>query len=292
MDIVPKIVLTGASGWFGQSFIYAFIKMYGYKNIDSLDLLTSDGRDIYHKVLDCTFQTSSLESYSSQKKIDLFVQAAFLTRDKIKIYGESEYKKINYKLIQDSQNLADRLNPSTRVLISSGAVENINDMYGQIKSYEEESVINSNSSSRVIFRVYGAMGINTPLLDWSAISDLIFSSNKLNIISIKSKMNVVRGYVSFEKLSKLILKISISEVKNRKIILSAVEHSNSLFEIAKIISQIGKSKFTSHDIDFTQLPNIYTADPTKFLNLLNEFDLKRTSVVEEISKTMMSPHLK
>lgn len=221
MDIVPKILLTGASGWFGQSFIYAFIKMYGYKNIDSLDLLTSDGRDIYHKVLDCTFQTSSLESYSSQKKIDLFVQAAFLTRDKIKIYGESEYKKINYKLIQDSQNLADRLNPSTRVLISSGAVENINDMYGQIKSYEEESVINSNSSSRVIFRVYGAMGINTPLLGWSAISDLIFSSNKLNIISIKSKMNVVRGYVSFEKLSKLILKISISEVKNRKIILSA-----------------------------------------------------------------------
>jgi hypothetical protein len=105
-------------------------------------------------------------------------------------------------------------------------------------------------------------------------------------------MNVVRGYVSFEKLSKLILKISISEVKNRKIILSAVEHSNSLFEIAKIISQIGKSKFTSHDIDFTQLPNIYTADPTKFLNLLNEFDLKRTSVVEDISKTMMSPHLK
>ena len=51
--------------------------MYGYKNIDSLDLLTSDGRDIYHKVLDCTFQTSSLESYSSQKKIDLLIIEGF-----------------------------------------------------------------------------------------------------------------------------------------------------------------------------------------------------------------------
>ena len=34
----------------------------------------------------------------TSKKIDLFVQAAFLTRDKINLYGKNEYKKINYKI--------------------------------------------------------------------------------------------------------------------------------------------------------------------------------------------------
>jgi hypothetical protein len=291
MEMAPNTILTGASGWFGQAFIYSFIKIYGYKNIDNLCLLTSDGRDIHHKVLDYTFRTSSLENYVTSKKIDLFVQAAFLTRDKINLYGKNEYKKINYKIIEDTKNLSDALKPSTRVLISSGAVNDENDLYGQIKSFEEKSVINCKSSTRAIFRVYGALGINTPLLDWSAISDLISSSNKFDVISLKSKTNVVRGYVSFEKLAHLILKISASNLKNREIILSAVEHSNSLNEIATIIAQIGKSKFYNDDINFKRLPNIYSADPTKFINMLKEFDIKRTSIYEDISQTMISPHL-
>ena len=291
MVTIPKILLSGASGWFGQSFIYSFIKMYGYENIDNLCLLTSDGKDIHHKLLNQTFTTNSLQNFTSSKKIDLFVQAAFLTRDKIDLLGESQYKEINQRIITDSQNLAEELNPSTRVLISSGAVNNTNDIYGQMKSFEEKTILNSNSSLKVIFRVYGAMGINTPLLKWSAISDLISSAKKSNIIVIKSRANVIRGYVSFEKLSELILKISTSKLKSKEIILSAVEHSNNLNEIANIISNIGKFECKSHNIDFNQPPDIYSADPTKFLNILDKFGLKRTSIVEDIVQTMNSPHL-
>lgn len=292
MAKAPKIVLTGASGWFGQSFIHSFIKKYGHNNIQNLYMLTSDGRDIHHKVLDHTFQTSALKDFKTSKQIDLFVQSAFLTRDKIKEYGEEKYKKFNTEIIKNSQILACQLKPKVRVLISSGAAKNVNDIYGQLKAYEEECVLNSDSTVRVIFRVYGAMGVNTPLLEWSAISDLVSSANKFNFVSVKSSANVVRGYVSFEKLSELILKISKSNAYSREICVSAVEHSNNLKEIAQIISQVKKCKLKNKDDDFRKLPNIYTADPIRFLNLLDEFDVRRTSIYEEICQTMTSPHLK
>ena len=161
-----------------------------------------------------------------------------------------------------------------------------------MKVFEEECVLNSESTVRVVFRVYGAMGVNTPLLEWSAISDLISSANKFNFVSVKSSANVIRGYVSFEKLSELILKISKSNAYSREIFVSAVEHSNNLKEIAQIISQVKKCNLKNKDDDFRKLPNIYTSDPIRFLNLLDEFDVKRTSIYEEICQTMTSPHLK
>lgn len=298
MAKTPKVVLTGASGWYGNSFIYSFVNKFGYKNIHNLLLLTSDGRNIYHKLLNHSFTTFSLnkfednfKSFEKFKDSDLFVQAAFLTRDKINKYGKKKYENINYQIIEDTERLFNYINPLTRVLISSGAVEDNNDLYGRIKCFEENSVIGSKCSSKIIFRVYGAMGINTPLSDWSAIADLISSSNKLDSVNLKSTKNIVRGYVSFEKLSELIIKMSIFKLEKLNLTIPAIEHVSSLHEIAKMISQIGKSKFIHKGINLEEMPDIYTADSTKFLNILDRYDIDRTSLIEDITKTMQSPHL-
>ena len=290
MEKVPNIILTGSTGWFGQSFIYAFVKKFGLVNIKNLYLISSDGRNFYHQILKENFQTFKIEKVKIENKIDLFVQAAFLTRDKIEKFGQQKFIEVNQQIIESSNLLAEKCSPAKRILISSGAVLDKNDIYGVMKLKEEDSIKVSSSNSNIIFRVYAALGINTPYNSWSAISDLILSANRSDNIKIRSKNNVVRGFVSFEKLSELILEISKSNEKKRFQIIDAIEHVNSLKEIASVISMIKGIK-VDDKIDFSEIPNIYTSDPRNFLNMLDKFNLKRSSIESEIEKTLQSPHL-
>ena len=186
--------------------------------------------------------------------------------------------------------LVDKCSPTKRIVISSGAVLDKNDIYGSMKLKEEESVRTSSSDLSIIFRVYAALGINTPFNSWSAVSDLISSANRSNNIDIKSKNNVVRGFVSFEKLSQLILEISAKKERKKFQIIDAIEHVNSLKEVASVISMI-KGTDINGKIDFNEISNIYTSDPRNFLNMLKKYNLNMSSLENDIHETLQSPHL-
>tara|TARA_X000000950_G_scaffold82127_1_gene103328 strand:- start:21000 stop:21875 length:876 start_codon:yes stop_codon:yes gene_type:complete len=290
MAKIPNVILTGSTGWFGQSFIYTFVKKFGLDNINNLYLISSDGRNFRHKILNEDFQTSTLETVKIDNKIDLFVQSAFLTRDKLTKFGQKKYIEVNQEIIEKTDVLVDKCSPTKRIVISSGAVLDKNDIYGSMKLKEEESVRISSSDLSIIFRVYAALGINTPFNSWSAVSDLISSANRSNNIDIKSKNNVVRGFVSFEKLSQLILEISAKKERKKFQIIDAIEHVNSLKEVASVISMI-KGTDINGKIDFNEISNIYTSDPRNFLNMLKKYNLNMSSLENDIHETLQSPHL-
>ena len=290
MAKIPNVILTGSTGWFGQSFIYTFVKKFGLDNINNLYLISSDGRNFRHKILNEDFQTSTIETVKIDNKIDLFVQSAFLTRDKLTKFGQKKYIEVNQEIIEKTDVLVDKCSPTKRVVISSGAVLDKNDIYGSMKLKEEESVRISSSDLSIIFRVYAALGINTPFNSWSAVSDLISSANRSNTIDMKSKNNVIRGFVSFEKLSQLILEISANKERKKFQIIAAIEHVNSLKEVASVISMIKGTNINGR-IDFNEISNIYTSDPRNFLNMLKKYNLNMSSLENDIHETLQSPHL-
>lgn len=292
--IIPrkKILLTGASGWFGKSFILNYITRFSEKALSNLILITSDGRDINIPGIDFTLKTISLRCLNDISDVDVVIQSAFLTRDKIFEYGGEKYKTINLNII-DTVSSYVRANEITSVfVISSGAVndsEDKKDLYSELKKYEEDTFINI--CTPLIFRVYGATGKLTPKVSWSALSEFICKGKSNENIYLRSKGRVLRSYVSFDVLSDLILEC-INEKKTEKKIIDACSLCTDIYTLAKHVSQIFDVKLEfNKDYDNKNITDSYIGSNEEFINLCEKYNIHLSTLDELVSISSKSPLL-
>jgi nucleoside-diphosphate-sugar epimerase len=287
-----KILLTGASGWFGKSFILNYVTRFSKNALANLILVTSDGRDIRIPSIDNALKTISLKHINEINDVDVVIQAAFLTRDKIFEYGDEKYKTINFNIIDTVSNYV-RANKITSVfVISSGAVndsEDKKDLYSELKKCEEDTFLKI--CSPLIFRVYGAAGKLTPKVSWSALSEFICKGKSDEDIYLRSKGRVLRSYVSFDVLSDLILEC-INEKKTEKKIIDACSLCTDIHTLAKHVSQIfGVKLELNKDYDNKNITDSYIGSNEEFIDLCEKYNIHLSTLDELVSISSKSPLL-
>ncbi|QNT05273.1 MULTISPECIES: hypothetical protein [Marinomonas] len=292
MIFSKKILITGASGWFGKSFILSYVARFSEKALSNLILVTSDGRDISIPGIDVALKTISLKCINNIDGVDVVIQAAFLTRDKISEYGDQNYKAINLNIIDTVSNYV-RINRVTSVfLISSGAVNdsgNKKDLYSELKKSEEDAFLKV--CNPLIFRVYGATGKLTPKVSWSALSEFICKGKCDEDISLKSKGRVLRSYVSFDVLSELIMEcISRGGIETK--IIDACSFSIDIFTLATNVAKIFDIKVEKNkDYDETCIVDSYIGSNKEFISFCEEHNIYLPTLEELVSIASKSPFL-
>jgi nucleoside-diphosphate-sugar epimerase len=271
-----KIVLIGATGWFGLCFLDIYYQVFGNKIRTYLILVTSDGRDINHPNI--PFSLNSL-SLSDLENIELsnfsLIQAAFLTRDKIQSLGFSDYVNKNLSIIGSIENFVSKNKPSNFFLISSGATYNDNSLYGVLKREEKRRFksLNNQGVNVIVFNVFGAIGKSCSYRNWSAVCDFLKSAIGRNVIKFNSDGSVMRGFVSFDDLSKLIINIiSTEEYANFEI--DAVSNNYDLYSVAKYISSSKKVSLSVSDyFDQANVVSNYSSDFSNFRSLCEKYNV-------------------
>ena len=258
-----KILLTGASGWFGQSFISQYVENFGLKSLKNLVLVTSDGRTIIHPIVPFELSTITLDQACSLNDLDMIVQAGFLTKDKIEIMGLKLYNSGCSKIIFCLKKIIFNNSKATVVIISSGAVYNDTSSYGYYKKLEEQTAIKSAKKKVFVFRVFAATTRYMDFRPWSSICTFIKHKIAREDIKINSNREIMRGVVCMEDLSNIILSLpmNINESSRNFEIYDAVSDVISIREMAEKISDnnlnvILPDFYNKHSKDFSYVGNM------------------------------------
>lgn len=278
-----RILLTGASGWFGRSFTSEYIKHYSATSFQKLTLVTSDGRDLIHPMLPFKLKTVIFDEVNRLGNYDVIIQSSFLTRDKIEILGPEKYSQICESILMNLEKTIQN-NPKAKIfLISSGAVYNDKSLYGKYKRIEE-LLVQQSENDFVILRIYGATTSYMDYRPWSAICDFIRSKMLNEDIYIKANHRIKRGIVCMEDLSRFIIKsIQYKASGNSdKIVCDAVSDIISIDELAHLFEGFNIKIRLPEKFDYTKIDDSYTGDPTEFLKLCDTFNIKLKNPQEQI----------
>ena len=281
---MSRVLLTGASGWFGQSFIGNYVLTYGEDRARTdLVLVTSDGREISNPLVVGPLETHTFgQVLDAGHDISTIVQSAFLTRDKIGPMGERRYRDINGQIIRSLGRLLLMYPRATTYLISSGAVAHDSSAYGALKA-EEESVVLEGGGGSLVFRVYGAHGRFCGYRDWSAFCDFGRQALRSGEIVIRSRSETVRGFVSFDQLAQVILRlIERPSSVERPGIVDAVAEVVELRSLAAAFVDHFKVGLSADPPDRSIHPDVYTGDPGPFRDLCRRQGIGNVSVDEMV----------
>ena len=202
--MINQIGISGATGWLGREIVE---KLSLTLPLEELCLFSSNGRD-FRKKDNLSLPTQTFLPSLPPKSLEGFIHLAFVIRDKVPMYGYSEFIASNISLISKACQIIEISRPKWVVLVSSGAIfdPNTNDLetdslrnpYGFCKRIEESLVLESAKkigANVVIGRLWGATGefmIPNPAY---AISDFIQTAITQGRINIRSGGSVHRRYV-------------------------------------------------------------------------------------------------
>jgi len=278
-----RILLTGASGWFGRSFISEYIKHNDIKSIQQLTLVTSNGRELIHPALPFKLKTVTFDEARRFDKFDTIIQSSFLTRDKIDILGAERYSQICENILRNLDETIE-INPTAKIfLISSGAVYGDKSLYGKYKRIEELSVQKSKNNS-IILRIFGATTSYMDYRKWSAVCNFIKAAKQNKDIRINSDREILRGIVCMEDLSTLIIKIlgSKSKTPHRKIVCDAVSDISSIRNLATLSLGTRNKIILLKNFNGSLIDNSYTGNPEIFKKLALKYEVELKSSEQQI----------
>lgn len=264
-----RILLTGASGWFGQSFIAEYLKIYGAQRLKNLYLTTSNGRSISHPLLDFKLPTITNSMATTINDLDLIVHSSFLTKEKIISMGIESYNKQTENILNDFEKILQNNSNAVVCVISSGAVYGDTSQYGLYKRIEEDIAKNSLNNRVLIFRIFGATTKYMDFRNWSAVCTFLKENLNQRDIYIKSNQEVLRGFVCMEDLSNIIIKYFESIKDNQPIyeVYDAVSDIKSIREIALELISDKIKVILPDNYDKNMKDYSYMGEKSKFLEL-------------------------
>ena len=113
------VIVSGASGWMGQSFCRAVSN--GFFPFQTAEIVGLTSRKIeFPSEFEINFHDYS--NYSSERNIEGYVHLAFLTRDNVSKMPLSEFIEINKKIIDRAAAIIRNTKPRWVALVSSGAI--------------------------------------------------------------------------------------------------------------------------------------------------------------------------
>ena len=286
--MVKKLLLTGASGWIGKTIIYEGYKKYGTPFLNENYFVASENKKIHLKKIDKEVEFISLDEALKIHDAKFLIQGAFITKDKIETFGEDRYKRINKELIKKSKALFRNNKLKKSVLLSSGAVYDDDCTYGKLKLLEERSFKSSNKDP-LILRIFAGLGFFAEHSGWSALSYFSKCYKENLDIKISANGSVLRSFIDFHDLAKIILIHFESQYEFKKdITYDAVFENICIHEVAEIIAKSSKIKVLyPESFNKKTLVNDYSSNSKNFYNFASNYNFKFKKISDSILNSII-----
>lgn len=185
LHLDDRVLVLGASGWFGQTF---------------LDLLP-EGADVLAVASSARERFVAWDDDAVRAFAPTVVaNFAFLTRERVASDGEARFRETNAELTRQFLLAAELPSVRAALTVSSGAAVTEPDMpYGEMKAAEEASALALASPSHaiVVARAYSVSGAHVRRPKDYAFSDLILQAAS-GAVTITADRPVFRRYVSVD----------------------------------------------------------------------------------------------
>jgi nucleoside-diphosphate-sugar epimerase len=298
VDINQKILLTGASGWIGKSFLEVYESNFGPEITQANICATSSVKKEITLESGTIIQSLPLsDEIHLNRKYRGIVHLAALTRDKVTKYENSEYVYKNMELLSHTLQAVDK-GIDWLICVSSGAVfksnkiEFENDMnsnpYGFYKRLEEMIFSNLHTRQNFTFvcpRLWGGTGRDMKSHQNYAFGSFIKDALEKNQIVIKSGHKVYRKYIDTRDLMNLCLKM----VQNKET--KIFNSGGPLIEIGdlakKISIELQEAKVIRNSVIEESDDHYYPTD-SDIEVLFHNYNLKYSSIEEQIKNTIKS----
>ncbi len=245
--MTKKIVLTGATGWLGQEYLFRQFQKVGESFLDNFILVAGSTRTIKLFGLFPT-KVYSLEDVSSIQDIEGVIHLAFILRHRVKEFGVDNFLRKNEHITASIVELVKSGNPKWVVNVSSGAIfdrrtgkyetDQFANPYGYGKYQEELALTEVTTICNipiVIGRLWGASGFKMPPNSAYALSDFVESALTKTEINIHSDFEVYRRYCDAGEF----LDVLVSEaIAGNSHVLNSGGPLHEIGEIAEIISAL------------------------------------------------------
>ena len=291
-----RLVLTGASGWFGRTALWEYEQLHGpdalRRDVVACASIAKpiDIGSIYGPV-----QAVGLEALDSIDRASGLIHLAFLTRDRLTQFGVERYIHNNRAITSRVAEFIKR-NPRMPIITTSsgaaavfdhGFVDSTGTPYAALKQEEEELWRLSGSDDRlaVVFRVYAACGrfIKDPTV--FALSDFLCRALSGERIEIRSRRPVFRSYVHVGTLMRLFWAMLSQPCSSGFRQVDAVMYDLSLLELAQTISALWDLPDPLAQIDSSLPPDDYRADAGLFQQLLQDYLITGPPLAEQLRES-------
>jgi UDP-glucuronate decarboxylase len=290
-----RLVLTGASGWFGRTALWEYEQRHGPEALRrDVVACASAAKAIDFGSAHGPLQAVSLDALDSIDEAAGLIHLAFLTRDRVEILGVDGYIEANRAI---TARVADfiRRNPGIPILTTSsgaaavfdhGEVDLTGNPYATLKQ-EEEALWRRSGAERlaVVFRVYAASGrfIKDPKI--FALSNFLCKALAGERIEIRSERPVIRSYVHVGTMMRLFWAMLERPGSPGFRQVDAAMLTVSLVELAEAITALWDLPEPLFRIDPSLPADDYRADSGPFRQLLREYAIETPDLTEQLQET-------
>jgi nucleoside-diphosphate-sugar epimerase len=290
-----RLVLTGASGWFGRTALWEYEQRHGPEALRrDVVACASTAKAIDFGSAHGPLQAVGLDALDSIAEAGGLIHLAFLTRDRVEAWGVDRYIEANRSITARVADFIGR-NPGIPILTTSsgaaavfdsGAVDLIGNPYAALKKEEEELWRRSGADRlAVVFRVYAAAGrfIKDPKV--FALSDFLGRALAGERIEIRSERPVIRSYVHVGTMMRLFWAMLERPGGPGFRQVDAAMQTVSLVELAQAITTLWDLPEPLFRIDPSLPADDYRADSGPFGQLLREYAIEAPELAEQLQET-------
>ena len=183
INSLNKIVIFGSSGWLGRECI-SLLSSSLQKNFSSKVILVgSTNKSI--QVNQQNYEITSINDLGNQTNVDLVIDLAFITQEKLEQLGETQYIHLNQELRKKIYDFIYESKPKYVYIASSGAADidfmsvtksNSKRVYGELKLASETEMKKKSQDldfNLLINRIWSVTGLQMQDYSKYAISNFI-----------------------------------------------------------------------------------------------------------------------
>jgi nucleoside-diphosphate-sugar epimerase len=261
INSLNKIVVFGASGWLGRECI-RLLSSTLQKDFSSKVILVGSGNKSV-KVNDQNYEITSINDLGHETNVDLVVDLAFITQEKLEQLGETQYIHLNQELRKKIYDFIYESKPKYVYFSSSGAADidfmsvtksKSKKVYGELKLASEtelKKISQELDFNLLINRIWSVTGLQMQDYSKYAIGNFISQALSTNEIEINSSDQVLRSYIDAEDL----FQVCFNELfLNKSSLLNSGGFQTTLFDLASLVLKVlGSSNI--------QIPNSIEKEP-------------------------------
>ena len=292
----PRLLIVGATGWYGKTLIHEYIAAYGFKAaLKNLLLYASRPSIVNIEINNYSYNLPIADfaeaSHRSFDGFDGLIWYAFILKNKISVLGLEAYRNANqaiadrvFACLAKNRHLRPTFFSSGAAYSSLESLEYEDNPYAYLKkTYERE--LNKLGPLITIYP-YASLGKYVPDNYSFAASSFIYQAMTSNHINIRAEMPVVRSYGSVHDFSRLILRFyeihdwQATNIPSRVV---PVSHTLDLIQLAyEVVEALGRRISIVSSINLNSQPSIYTASVHSYSENLLRFGITPTTLREQL----------